>query len=132
MSDLIVFGDITTAVVDVIRPHVSPTPCYTAVPSTRPDAFVVVRRLGGVQQTPVSDNPTVWVEAWAGSQEAAHGLLQTARAAIHAATSWRSGVGQPFYNVAEIAGPAFQPDTESNTARYTMTIAVHWRATSGA
>lgn len=125
MTEVIVFPDAAATIgyqlgvelgVDVV----------SRVPNPRTAEFLLVRRVGGVTGTLVTDNATLVVEAWSDSAAAAHDLLQLARAHLHALAGSVVG-GHTVYRVAEIAGPADLPDPESNQARHTMTVQVSLR-----
>lgn len=124
MIETIVFPDAVSIVCDHLRTELSPTPAVSRVPTTRPDTFVRVQRVGGVRRNLVTDEATLTVEAWAATEQAAHDLSQLARAHVYA----MPGDGD-VYRVTEISGPSLLPDPLSDQPRYSFTVAV---ATVGA
>ena len=117
--ETIVFPDAVQLVCDHLRAALTPTPVVSRVPTTRPASFVRVRRVGGVRRNLVTDEPTLTVEAWAASEQAAHDLSQLARAHIYAMPG-----GGDVYRVTEFAGPALLPDPLSDQSRFTFTVSV--------
>lgn len=103
----------------------------TVLPDPVPDYFVRVRRVGGTRATLVSDAALLAIEAYADFSDAAHDLAQEARAAVHALLG-TSVQGHPVYKTEEVAGPFDLPDPLSNQARYTFTVAVHFRGAASA
>jgi hypothetical protein len=99
------------------------------VPNPRVGTFLVVRRVGGVTETIVSDAASLAVEAWDETDAAAHDLCALARAWILALPG-EVLAGTPVYRVDEIAGPANLPDPLSDHHRWTFTVAVHLRGTA--
>lgn len=73
---------VTAYLRDALTAHGQLVPVVSRVPSPRPPTFVRVRRLGGVQQTPVSDRPRLDVHCWAESESAAHDLAALCRALL--------------------------------------------------
>ena len=119
MIEVIVFPDAVQLVCDHLRTQLAPTPVVSRVPTTRPASFVKVERVGGVRRNLVTDEPTLTVEAWAATEQAAQDLCQLARAHIYA----MPGDGQ-VYRVTEIGGPVLLPDPLSDQPRYTFTVAL--------
>jgi len=123
--DTIVFGDIVATIVTHLDTLLS-VPVNNRVPNPRPAAFVLVSRVGGTRETMVSDAPMLTVEAWAQTPEAAHDLIQAARAHIYAMT-YGQFAGVQIYRVTEAGGPAALPDPLSDQPRYSMTVQVSYR-----
>jgi hypothetical protein len=99
------------------------------IPNPRLPEFILVLGVGGVQRDPVTDVPTLAVEAWANTRTRASELARQARAIIHSLEgSGTAGYAVP--EVAEFAGPADLPDPLSNQFRYTATYAVAIRTES--
>lgn len=92
-------------------------------PGPRPAEFVKVMGVGGVRRDPVTDVPTLAVEAWASTRTRAAELAQQVRAIIWSLEG-TSTAGYAVQEVAEFAGPADLPDPLSNQFRYTATYAV--------
>ena len=119
MIEAIVFPDAVELVCDHLRIQLAPTPVVSRVPTTRPAAFVKVTRVGGVRRNLVTDEPTLTIEAWAATEQAAHDLSQLARAHVYA----MPGDGD-VYRVTEFSGPALLPDPLSDQPRFSFTVAV--------
>ena len=119
MIETIVFPDAVELVCDHLRTLLAPTPVVSRVPTTRPATFVRVQRVGGVRRNLVTDEPTLTVEAWAATEQAAQDLSQLARAHIYAMPG-----GGDVYRVTEIGGPVLLPDPLSDQPRYSFTVAV--------
>jgi hypothetical protein len=122
--ETIVFPDAVEIVCDHLRSEL-PDHGYTAiqvvsaVPTTRPAMFVRVDRVGGVRRNLVTDEPTLTVETWAATDQAAHDLSQICRALLYAMPG-----GGSVYRVTEFSGPARLPDPLSDSPRYSFTAAV--------
>ncbi|MFE2977466.1 hypothetical protein [Streptomyces sp. NPDC059258] len=116
---------VTTYLRDALTAHGQPVPVVSRVPSPRPPTFVRVRRLGGAQQTPVSDRPRLDVHCWAESESAAHDLAALSRALLGDIPGVRGGV--TVYRVAEVGGPMWLPDSESSAPRYAFAVEIHMR-----
>lgn len=133
MAELVVFPDITAAVIDFVRAQLvaagSSAPVTMRVPNPRPGAFVTIQRVGGVRRNLVVDEATLTVEAWGSTEPAAHDLAQLARAAVHAAVGQVTSAGT-IYRTGEFAGPASLPDPDSDQPRYTFTVTVAARGTA--
>jgi len=126
--DLIEFPDVELLVADHLRDMLGATVLtrLPAAPGTRPTEFLLVERTGGPRATIVSDRPQVTIEAWATSKPDAHDLIQQARTRLHGLRGTHS-TGSTIYRTDEAAGPAWLPDPESDTARYTFTATLHVR-----
>lgn len=119
-------ADLVGSVIIWMRPLVTPVPVVARVPRERPESFLVVHRLGGPRVPPVIDNPTVGLEAWGKTQDQAWALIQQGRALIW---SLQGGTvnGIAVYRVEEFAGPAWLPDPDTDTPRYTVTLSIRHR-----
>jgi hypothetical protein len=125
VADPIAFPDAERLVIDYLTPLVG-VPVSLTVPNPRPAAFVTVQRVGGARLNLVADDPTLAIEAWAASPTAAKAVLGVARA--HLLAMGRQAVdGVPVYRVAELGGPAYLPDPDSDQPRYTLTVQVALR-----
>ena len=122
-AEAIVFPDATLVAITKLRAALTPTPVHARIPTTRPAAFVLVQRVGGVRRNLVVDDALLTVEAWAATGAAAHDLAQAARAHLHAMVG-DVIAGVAVYRVDEAAGPQWLPDPESLQARYTFTTTV--------
>ncbi|MFI8263680.1 hypothetical protein [Streptomyces sp. NPDC085665] len=102
-----------------------PVPVVSRIPSPRPPEFVRVERLGGVQQTPVSDRPRLDIHCWAESEYQAHDLAALTRALISGIPGVRDEV--TVYRVAEVGGLQWLPDDQSGSPRYAFAVEIHMR-----
>ncbi len=105
-----------------------PVPAVSRVPTPRPERFVRVQRVGGLQQTPVSDRPRLDVHCWAETESAAYDLVALTRALLGAIPGVRGGV--TVYRVTEVGGPQWLPDSESGQPRYALAVEIHMRGRS--
>ncbi|MFJ1789546.1 hypothetical protein ACIOML_35210 [Streptomyces anulatus] len=108
-----------------LKAHGRPVPVVSRIPSPRPSAFVRVQRIGGMQQTPVSDSPRLDIHCWGESESAAHDLAALSRALLGVLPGVRDGV--TVYRVAEVGGPIWLPDSETSTPRYAFAVEIHMR-----
>lgn len=122
MGELITFPDAVDTAIKVVNdaPAV-PVPAHGRVPDQRPAAFIRIRRVGGPKQNLVMDGAQLAVESWAATDTAAHDNLQTARAALYAASGDVVG-GVTIGLVEELSGPGDLPDPDSDQPRVTMTM----------
>lgn len=97
------------------------------IPSPRPVEFARVLGVGGTRRDPVTDVPTLAVEAWADTRSRAATLAQELRACLYSLEGVTLG-GFTVQDVVEFAGPGDLPDPLSNQNRYTATYAVPIRA----
>lgn len=95
----------------------------TQIPNPRPDTFVRVLRAGGTQETLVSEQGWIIVEAYAPMEVDASYLLSVCRAILHAQDG-------PLFGVFEISGPVNLPDPTTSQVRYTQTLGIRARGTS--
>jgi hypothetical protein len=121
----VLYGDAEALLADYLNAQLT-EPVRLRIPKPRPSAFVLVQRLGGTQETPVSEAATLTVEAWGPNDAAAHDLAQMARYWAHTLSGTRVG-GVQVYRVQEFAGPARLPDPESDQSRYVLTLSVSIR-----
>ncbi|MFE7466348.1 hypothetical protein ACFU6R_19875 [Streptomyces sp. NPDC057499] len=108
-----------------LKAHGKPVPVVSRVPSPRPTEFVRVRRIGGTQQTPVSDRPRLDIHCWGESESAAHDLAALSRALLGDIPGVRDGV--TVYRVTEVGGPMWLPDSETSAPRYAFAVEIHMR-----
>lgn len=94
------------------------------VPDPRPDEFFRVERTGGVRQSPISDLPTVVLEAWALDDDRAADLLNVARKVFQELAGTRLGACA-VKSVTETGGMQRLPDPLSTQSRYTTTFSIH-------
>ncbi len=128
----VLFGDAVAGVIGHVSAvfaglaPVESAPVVSVVPSARPARFVTVQRTGGPRETMVTEAAQLTVDAWGSSQADAHDLSQQARRAIHGLPGVTVG-GVGFYAVAELGGPQFVPDPDSEQARFRFTVSIHCR-----
>lgn len=107
-------------------------PVMTRVPNEEsgdgdvPDEFVRVERVGGVQQSRISDLPNVVAEAWAQTEERAGELMVTLRQALQALRGTTLGSSRVM-DVSESGGVVNLPDPDGRRIRYTITVSIHVR-----
>lgn len=125
----IAMPDAVTVVTGYLRSALAaagePVPVVSRVPSPRPPRFVRVQRVGGLQQTVVSDRPRLDFHAWAENEGAAYDLCALVRALVGVIPGVRGGV--TVYSVREVGGPQWLPDSESGQPRYAFAAEVHMR-----
>lgn len=126
MAPQVVYPDATEMACDCVRDALTDIHVGSVIPDPRPDEFVVIRRVGGLREFPVVDNPTLTVEAYSQTEQDAHDLLQLARAALFAAEG-ETHAGHQVYLVTDVGGPAALPDPETDQPRYTSTVALKTR-----
>lgn len=100
---------------------------FNRTPNPRPLEFVKVLGVGGVRRDPVTDQPTLAVEAWAATRTRASALAQEVRAVLYALVG-ATFAGYSIQDVVEFAGPADLPDPLSDQFRYSATYAVTIRS----
>lgn len=122
----VTFADAQAVTVDYLRPLLA-VGVHVRIPDPRPATFVSLRRVGGVR-TALSDPARVDLFAWAGSDEAAHDLLQTLR--THLAVMPGERGGTHVLAVDEFAGPVPAPDA-SGQPRWMCTYEITLRGVSG-
>lgn len=120
----VLFGDIDSAVIDYLNTRLTP-PVTDRVPkvTTAMLPFVIVERLGGPKVSPVTEEATVTIEAWATGWKLAHDLAQLARQAVHDLAGLTVN-GLVFYRVNEFSGPARLPDPIFGKPRVVFTVSV--------
>ncbi|QDY79793.1 hypothetical protein FQU76_28320 [Streptomyces qinzhouensis] len=126
---IIVMPDAVAVTIGYLRPALAavgePVPVVSRIPLPRPARFVRVRRVGGLQQTPVSDRPRLDIHAWADTEAGAADLVALVRGLLGAMPGVRGGV--PVYRVTEVGGPQWLPDSESSSPRYALAVEIHMR-----
>lgn len=127
MTELVIFPDAVEALCDYVRTALDvlgpAIPVGTRVPKPRPDLFVRFERVGGARRNLVIDEVSVVVEAWGSDEGAAHDLAQQVRAILFASVRQQTSAGM-IYRVIESAGPASLPDSDTDQARFTLTMSV--------
>lgn len=128
--NLVLFPNAVKIVGAHLRDVLDGVPVSRDVPNPRPRRFVVLRRVGGVARTIVSDEPTLRVECWGADDDDAHDLAQEVRMRLAAMRGHMSADGHVVYRVGELAGPGRLPDPTSDHERYVFTASVHVRGAS--
>ena len=124
---LVFFPDAVLLVIDYLRAALG-VPVYSRVPENRPAEFIRVERLGGLRSSVVTDRPRIDIECWSHSEETAEALMSLARAHMLAMAGKR-GV-TTVYNVQEVSGPMWLPDSVSGAPRYSFAVEFSTRALS--
>jgi hypothetical protein len=120
--------DIEATLVAILADELD-VPAYSQVPRDRQsgsDPFVVVRRLGGVRGSYVTDEPMVTIEAWAPDRSDAFALCAEACDVLFDLPGTVTD-GVTFYRTVETSGPTNLPDPDSQMPRYTSTLLVRVR-----
>lgn len=125
MDELIVFPDAVDATVEAVRTGLEPArpDVYVGakVPSPRPPRFVTIERVGGIQNTIVTDQAMLSVQAWAQRADDAYSIAAMVRALIGrmAGHKWLDCL---VYRVDEVGGVQHSPDPVSDQERYIFTV----------
>src|SRR5690606_42061034 len=77
---MVIFPDIEALLCTWLRTELGDIPVGNKLPNPRPAPFVLVQRHGGTRYTVVTDAAQIGLECWAGTDAAAHDLLQQCRA----------------------------------------------------
>ncbi|MFD4141566.1 hypothetical protein [Streptomyces sp. NPDC058572] len=123
MSDAV--GVVTGYLRSALAAAGEPVPVVSRIPTPLPSRFVRVERLGGLQQTVVSDRARLDFHAWAGTEAEAHDLCALVRGLLGAIPGVRDGV--TVYTVTEVGGPQWLPDDKSSQPRYAFAAEIHMR-----
>lgn len=124
---IVVFPDAVLVVINYLRSVMPGTEVYSRVPETRPAEFVRVERLGGMRRTLVTDRPRVDIHCWSDSEEHAEALVSKVRAYTLAMAGRRGST--TVYDVAEVGGPQWIPDSASGQPRYAFAVEFSTRGT---
>lgn len=88
------------------------------IQNPRPGEFLRVWRSGGGALNRVLERPIITVESWADDFTTAHDRLQEARTVL-----LNAGPALPLVRrMEEVSGPYRDPDPDSNTPRYSMSL----------
>lgn len=133
MNVPIIFPDTVGIVIDYLRYELAlrsdPATICSMIPPSRPTRMVTVRRVGGIQQTVVSDAASIAIECWAPHEQDARDLAAICRALIHAmAGTIQAGV--PIYRIEDFAGPGDLADPDTATPRTVFTVSIAVRGMS--
>lgn len=120
---VVAFADAVSVVIEHLSAMLPGVPVASRVPATRDvtfPTFVRVERLGGTRNTIVTDRPRVDIHCWADTEESAAALMARARAHAHAMAGRRGDT--TVYDVREVTGPQWLPDSTSGQPRYAFAI----------
>lgn len=95
----------------------------TQIPNPRPNTFVRIIRAGGTQESLVSEQAWIIVEAYDPIEFDASHLLAVCRAILHAQDG-------PLFGTFEVSGPVNLPDPTTSQVRYTQTLGIRARGNS--
>ena len=123
---VIIFPDAVLVVIQYLRLHTK-TPVYSRVPDPRPAEFIRVERLGGTRRNLILDRPRIDVECWSDSEAGAADLSAVVRAHVLAMAGKRGDT--TVYDVAEVSGPMWLPDSVSGQPRYSFAVEFSTRGT---
>jgi hypothetical protein len=123
------FGDAEAAVVAILAadPRLAGVTVATdLVGYSGADRWLRVGRTGGIPTLwMLVDNPVIAVAAYAPDRGAAFDLAGTARSAVYSAQGAYVGHGLALYDVMDVDGMVWSPDTENPAvARYVFTLAL--------
>lgn len=121
------FPDVTALLVTHLTPIIAPTPLFVDVPDPRPDEFAQVRRIGGLANPPVRDNPHVDAITWAPTAQQAMSTLLTIRGELWALPGTAT-LGLAVYRLSEILGPKQLTDPETGSPMAIATFELQVRA----
>lgn len=110
------FLDVAALAVAYLAPIVDPVAVATRVPDDRPVELVQIRRIGGTAIAPFRETVRLDVFCWAETEQRAHELASTARAAMWA-TAGNQALGATVYRVTEFLGPRMDDDDEAGSPR---------------
>jgi hypothetical protein len=124
-----VFDDAEALVVQHLTGVLTGVLVTTDVPENKPDTFLTVQRIGGIQQNRVMDGPLLVFQAWANTKADAYDLAKLARAYVFAMPG-NSYSGTWVYKVSEVGGVGYLPDPDSSLPRYQFTVQMRTRGTA--
>lgn len=124
---VIVFPDAVLVTILYLREVVPGLSVYSRVPDPRPAEFVRVERLGGMRRALILDRPRMNVECWSDSEENAADLSARVRAYALAMAGKRGDT--TVYDVVEVSGPMWLPDSASGQPRYSFAVEFSTRGT---
>lgn len=111
------FPDVEQMFRDVLTAETEST-VVIEIPTPRPAVFVRVWRSGGAALNRVVERPIITVESWAADFTTAHDQLQECRTVL-----LNAGPLLPLVRrMEEVSGPYRDPDPDSNSPRYSMTL----------
>ena len=102
----------------------------TKIPTSRPKRFIRTLRTGGYRRDAITDVARITFECWGESSTTAERDAQLVRDLFYRSSGRvlsNSISRYKIHRVEEIAGPADNPDPDSTSSRYTITLEVHLR-----
>lgn len=121
MKPTVEFPDAVLVVITHIRAKMpAGTKVYSRVPSPTPAEFIRVERLGGIRRNLFLDRPRVDIECWSDSEEGAEALCSKVRAHVLAMAGAHGDT--TVYDVAEVSGPQWLPDSATSKPRYAFAV----------
>lgn len=130
MSTVATFPDAEMVIAEYLRNASSCSDVNTKIPNPRPSPLVLVRRVGGPRLNVVADDALLAIECWDADEADAQALAQECRTLLHLMRGTTTD-GAVIYRVAEAGGPQNLPDPLSDEPRYTFTVSVAMRGSSG-
>lgn len=124
---VVLFPDAVLVTIEYLRTKLPDSLIYSDVPESRPAEFVRVERVGGARRSLLLDRPRVDFQCWSDSEENAEALVATVRAYALAMGGKRGAT--TVYEVTEVSGPMWVPDSLSGQARYAFAIEFCTRGT---
>jgi hypothetical protein len=132
VPDFVAFGDAEAAVCDILRDSDEVTAVGEVVVATDlvgfayPERRLRVTRTGGIPTLWMQlDNPAIEIEASAESKSVAYDMASAARAAVFAARGSFIGHGLTLFDVADVAGLTWTPDSaDPDVSRYLVKLSL--------
>jgi hypothetical protein len=124
---VVIFPDAVLVTIQYLRSVLPDVTTVSRVPNPRPPEFVRIERLGGLRKNLILDRPRIDVECWSGSEGDAADLAGRVRAYVLAMAGKRSTT--TVYDVREVSGPMWLPDSVSGQPRYSFAVEFSTRGT---
>jgi hypothetical protein len=127
VKPVVIFPDAVLVTIEYLRSVLPDLTTVSRVPNPRPAEFVRIERLGGTRRNLILDRPRIDVECWSDSEGAAADLAGIVRPYMLAMAGKRGDT--TVYNVAEVSGPMWLPDSVSGQPRYSFAVEFSTRGT---
>lgn len=124
---VVVFPDAVLVTIQYLRGAFPDAAVYSRVPDPRPAEFIRIERLGGLRRSLILDRPRIDVECWSDSEGGAADLCASVRAYVLAMAGKRGET--TVYDVTEVSGPMWLPDSVSGQPRYSFAVEFSTRGT---
>lgn len=132
VTEIITFPDLEAAVVDYLTGELAAfgddATVDNTVPNPRPARLVRVNRTGGARTGLVLEDAQLTVDCWDVRADLAHDLAQLVRGLLAAMPGRYPQT--VTYRVHELGGPNNQPDPDTASPRYTLTVLITTRGTA--